>query len=298
MGRIYNIFIIILLFLGFDRFEKIRENAEMTNLFDVLKPKDDNLALGTVGASVDTAGTKAATKKAPKNIVAASANESPAAAAARERAEAAKAQIEMRKAAEAQRRAAEERKALEESARKHMSESNGKTAPASAAAEAAKSFELKPPIKRPKSASVNHAQYIAEEREKGKIVEEDPISAETRKAKAKVSAAQIEERKAIQRSETAAKKAEDALKAVEAANAALAEAEKLELEAQSAVKEVEADTLDSIHKAEVAREEAMKMLAYFLDQIGIDGEYYSQMCVTLDKTKITTYDNTAPDFLS
>ena len=150
----------------------------------------------------------------------------------------------------------EERKALEESARKHMSESNGKTAPASAAAEAAKSFELKPPIKRPKSASVNHAQYIAEEREKGKIVEEDPISAETRKAKAKVSAAQIEERKAIQRSETAAKKAEDALKAVEAANAALAEAEKLELEAQSAVKEVEADTLDSIHKAEVAREEA------------------------------------------
>ena len=121
----------------------------MTNLFDVLKPKDDNLALGTVGASVDTAGTKAAEKKAPKNIVAASANESPAAAAARERAEAAKAQIEMRKAAEAQRRAAEERKALEESARKHMSESNGKTAPASAAAEAAKSFELKPPIKRP-----------------------------------------------------------------------------------------------------------------------------------------------------
>ena len=121
-----------------------------------------------------------------------------------------------------------------------------------------KSF--KPPIKRPKSASVNHAQYIAEEREKGKVVDEDPISAETRKAKAKVSSMQIEERKALQRSETAAKKAEDALKAVEAANAALAEAEKFELEAQTAVKDVEADTMDSIRKAEEARTEAMKAL--------------------------------------
>ncbi|MBQ1247026.1 MAG: hypothetical protein IIY21_25210, partial [Clostridiales bacterium] len=66
------------------------------------------------------------------------ASNSAAAQLARERAEAAKAQIEMRKAAEARRK--EEQKG--------DSDKNGITP-----------VGLKPPIKRPKSASVNHAQY-------------------------------------------------------------------------------------------------------------------------------------------
>ena len=74
------------------------------------------------------------------------ASNSAAAQLARERAEAAKAQIEMRKAAEARRK--EEQKG--------ESDKNGITP-----------VGLKPPIKRPKSASVNHAQYIAEVKESG-----------------------------------------------------------------------------------------------------------------------------------
>ena len=67
-----------------------------------------------------------------------SSNSSTAAQLARERAEAAKAQIEMRKAAEARRK-------------DDPSDKNDITP-----------VGLKPPIKRPKSASINHAQYVAE----------------------------------------------------------------------------------------------------------------------------------------
>ena len=68
-------------------------------------------------------------------------NSSTAAQLARERAEAAKAQIEMRKAAEAR--------------RKDDSSDKNDITPVG----------LKPPIKRPKSASINHAQYVAEQQQ-------------------------------------------------------------------------------------------------------------------------------------
>ena len=68
-----------------------------------------------------------------------SASNSSSAQLARERAEAAKAQIEMRKAAEAARD-------------KNDSSDKNDITPVG----------LKPPIKRPKSASINHAQYVAE----------------------------------------------------------------------------------------------------------------------------------------
>ena len=66
----------------------------MANFIDVLKGKEGNLALGGVGASSDSVSASTGARRSPQHIAAASANESPAAAAARERAEAAKAQIE------------------------------------------------------------------------------------------------------------------------------------------------------------------------------------------------------------
>ena len=76
---------------------------------------------------------------------------STAAQLARERAEAAKAQIEMRKAAEA--------------ARKEEKLRDGSNGFDSSDKKDITPVGLKPPIKRPKSASVNHAQYIAEQQE-------------------------------------------------------------------------------------------------------------------------------------
>ena len=74
---------------------------------------------------------------------------STAAQLARERAEAAKAQIEMRKAAEAARKEEQLReKGIDPNEKKEITP-----------------VGLKPPIKRPKSASVNHAQYIAEQQQ-------------------------------------------------------------------------------------------------------------------------------------
>ena len=54
----------------------------MANIIDVIKGKENNLALGGVGASSGSSGSTSGTRQAPQHIAAASANESPAAAAA------------------------------------------------------------------------------------------------------------------------------------------------------------------------------------------------------------------------
>ena len=92
---------------------------------------------------------------------------STAAQLARERAEAAKAQIEMRKAAEAARK--EEK--LRDKNSEFFSDKNDITP-----------VGLKPPIKRPKSASVNHAQYIAEQQNQNGEAQAENKSAERERA--------------------------------------------------------------------------------------------------------------------
>ena len=151
------------------------------------------------------------------------ASNSAAAQLARERAEAAKAQIEMRKAAEARRK--EEQKG--------DSDKNGITP-----------VGLKPPIKRPKSASVNHAQYIAEVKESGTaegrpVVERErervtpqPARSAAQSALALAQSvalrAQNEERRASQKAKAATAKVVECRSAVTAAEEALLTARKAE----------------------------------------------------------------------
>ena len=126
----------------------------MANILgNVFKGKDGiNGSLATQGAGGSGQNVRPAnpnivnlqTSGRPGGHTTHSASNSTAAQLARERAEAAKAQIEMRKAAEA--------------ARKEEQEADKKDITP---------VGLKPPIKRPKSASVNHAQYVAEQLEEG-----------------------------------------------------------------------------------------------------------------------------------
>ena len=147
-----------------------------------------------------------------------SASNSTAAQLARERAEAAKAQIEMRKAAEA--------------ARKEEQEADKKDITP---------VGLKPPIKRPKSASVNHAQYVAEQLEEGekaaaegKSIERQPLPGRSPAQSALALAqsvalrAQNEERRASSKAKAAAAKVVEARSAVTAAEEALIAAKKQE----------------------------------------------------------------------
>ena len=178
---------------------------------------------------------------------------STAAQLARERAEAAKAQIEMRKAAEAARKEEQlKEKGIDASDKKEITP-----------------VGLKPPIKRPKSASVNHAQYIAEQQNaaegEGKpVIERVPqpgrSAAQSALAVAQSVAlrAQNEERRANQKAKGAAAKVVEARSAVTAAEEALIAARKTEeatIAKEAAAKEA---TLKAVARAEEARAAATK----------------------------------------
>ena len=154
---------------------------------------------------------------------------STAAQLARERAEAAKAQIEMRKAAEAARK--------EEKLREGMGGSD------SSDKKDITPVGLKPPIKRPKSASVNHAQYIAEQQEEeassAPSTEGEPIKRQLQPGRSAAQSAlalaqsvalraQNEERRASSKAKAAAAKVVEARSAVTAAEEALIAAKKQE----------------------------------------------------------------------
>ena len=177
-----------------------------------------------------------------------SASNSTAAQLARERAEAAKAQIEMRKAAEA--------------ARKEEQEADKKDITP---------VGLKPPIKRPKSASVNHAQYVAEQLEEeekavaeGKPIERQPLpgrsAAQSALALAQSVAlrAQNEERRASSKAKAAAAKVVEARSAVTAAEEALVAAKKQEEKSISNEVIAKEATLEAVKRAEEARAAANK----------------------------------------
>ena len=145
---------------------------------------------------------------------------STAAQLARERAEAAKAQIEMRKAAEAARKEEKLREGmggLDSSDKKDITP-----------------VGLKPPIKRPKSASVNHAQYIAEQQQEEEAAasapstEGEPIKRQPQPGRSAAQSAlalaqsvalraQNEERRASSKAKAAAAKLVEARSAVTAA---------------------------------------------------------------------------------
>ena len=163
-----------------------------------------------------------------------SASNSAAAQLARERAEAAKAQIEMRKAAEARRKEEQSGKGSDYSDKKNITP-----------------VGLKPPIKRPKSASVNHAQYIAEQNESAsapasvssvpssEVRDSKPIERQPQPARSAAQSAlalaqsvalraQNEERRASSKAKAAAAKVVEARSAVTSAEEALFAARKTE----------------------------------------------------------------------
>ena len=230
----------------------------MANILgNVFKGKDG------VGIAAQGAGSNPGVRPANANIVNlqtsgrpggqtthSSSSNSTAAQLARERAEAAKAQIEMRKAAEARRK--EEQKGAESSDKNDITP-----------------VGLKPPIKRPKSASVNHAQYIAEQKEsesEGKPVVERAAAQPARSAAQSALAvaqsvdlrAQNEERRANQKAKAAAAKVVECRSAVTAAEEALIAARKAEESTIAKEAVAKQATLEAVERAEAARVAATK----------------------------------------